>query len=295
MPIPPPPTFATPSRPPNGQSPNAANGQSSAAPPPNNYNIPLNHLRQAPTDASDPASHASRAAELLARSRNPAAGSNRNASNASASSSSTAKTSAHFAQLSADLNARGAKETESVTGVDGLQEIDAALGEGARRRGRDDDLEEGSSRPATTAEKPVNKPVHLPSGSRKTIIVNACQVSHTRRSRDVKLRDTFASEETRSSKRSGMSDGSTAILYPTTKSVPIHACFTSRKRRKASTFTCLTLRTALARLKYHRLHPEYLHSRIERLKGMYLLRILLIICDVVRSLVSVSANQGSCC
>ena len=34
-------------------------------------------------------------------------------------------------------------------------------------------------------------------------------------------------------------------------------------------------------LKYHRLHPEYVHTRIERLRGMYLLRVLLLICDVV--------------
>lgn len=37
----------------------------------------------------------------------------------------------------------------------------------------------------------------------------------------------------------------------------------------------------LSSLKYHRLHPEYLHNRIERLRGMYLLRVLLLICDIV--------------
>ena len=34
-------------------------------------------------------------------------------------------------------------------------------------------------------------------------------------------------------------------------------------------------------LKYHRLHPEYVHQRIERLGTSYNLRILLIVCDVV--------------
>ncbi|KAF7969724.1 hypothetical protein HWV62_26134 [Athelia sp. TMB] len=35
-------------------------------------------------------------------------------------------------------------------------------------------------------------------------------------------------------------------------------------------------------LKYHRLHPEYIHQRIERLGHSYSLRILLMLCDVVR-------------
>ncbi|KAI6134493.1 restriction endonuclease type II-like protein [Pisolithus croceorrhizus] len=34
-------------------------------------------------------------------------------------------------------------------------------------------------------------------------------------------------------------------------------------------------------LKYHRLHPEYIHTRIAKLGGSYNLRILLIMCDVV--------------
>nr|GAT60525.1 DNA excision repair protein ERCC-1 [Mycena chlorophos] len=33
-------------------------------------------------------------------------------------------------------------------------------------------------------------------------------------------------------------------------------------------------------LKYHRLHPEYIHTRIEKLGGSYTLRILLVVCDV---------------
>jgi DNA excision repair protein ERCC-1 len=34
-------------------------------------------------------------------------------------------------------------------------------------------------------------------------------------------------------------------------------------------------------LKYHRLHPEYIHQRIERLGHSYSLRILLLLCDIV--------------
>ena len=35
-------------------------------------------------------------------------------------------------------------------------------------------------------------------------------------------------------------------------------------------------------LRYHRLHPEYIHQRIERLGQSYNLRILLLMCDIVR-------------
>lgn len=284
MPIPPPPTFATPSKP-NGQA--ATNGPSSSSSN-NNYNIPLNHLREAPTDASDPSSHASRAAELLARARGPAPGgaSNRNASNAIMAS----KTSAQFAQLSANLNARGAKETEAITGVGDVQEIDAALGEGARRRGRDDELEgEGiTAQPSVgAAEKPVNKPVHLPSGSRKTIVVNACQVRFHREAVGVRklISSLLYSAAIQSSKRSGTLDGSMVTSYQTIKSVQIPVCFICRVSDPLKTLPLREISFASLffslRLKYHRLHPEYLHTRIEKLKGMYLLRVLLIICDVV--------------
>ena len=39
-------------------------------------------------------------------------------------------------------------------------------------------------------------------------------------------------------------------------------------------------------LKYHRLHPEYIPTRIEKLGTSYNLRILLILCDIVRCLAS---------
>ena len=34
-------------------------------------------------------------------------------------------------------------------------------------------------------------------------------------------------------------------------------------------------------LRYHRLHPEYVHQRIQKLGHSYTLRILLVMCDVV--------------
>lgn len=47
-----------------------------------------------------------------------------------------------------------------------------------------------------------------------------------------------------------------------------------------------TLLSKKRSLRYHRLHPEYLHTRIEKLQGVYLLRILLVLCDVVSFIAS---------
>jgi DNA excision repair protein ERCC-1 len=41
------------------------------------------------------------------------------------------------------------------------------------------------------------------------------------------------------------------------------------------------LRFWVRSLRYHRLHPEYIHQRIERLGQSYNLRILLLMCDIV--------------
>lgn len=36
-----------------------------------------------------------------------------------------------------------------------------------------------------------------------------------------------------------------------------------------------------ASLKYHRLHPEYIHQRIDKMKGHYHFRVMLVLCDIV--------------
>ena len=43
---------------------------------------------------------------------------------------------------------------------------------------------------------------------------------------------------------------------------------------------CLSFNNFIS-LKYHRLHPEYIYQRIEKLGNMFTLRILLLICDIV--------------
>ncbi|TIA85480.1 hypothetical protein E3P99_03987 [Wallemia hederae] len=47
-------------------------------------------------------------------------------------------------------------------------------------------------------------------------------------------------------------------------------------------------------LRYHRLHPEYVHTRIERLGAMYQLRILLLMCDVADSEASIKEVTKTC-
>ena len=49
----------------------------------------------------------------------------------------------------------------------------------------------------------------------------------------------------------------------------------------ALSFRSASLLVASLRLRYHRLHPEYIHSRIEKMRGKFSLRILLVMCDVV--------------
>ena len=48
--------------------------------------------------------------------------------------------------------------------------------------------------------------------------------------------------------------------------------------------------TLFSSLKYHRLHPEYIHQRIEKLGHRYNLRILLIVCDIVSMHVACSCS-----
>ncbi|KAG6903045.1 hypothetical protein C0995_007478 [Termitomyces sp. Mi166 len=45
-------------------------------------------------------------------------------------------------------------------------------------------------------------------------------------------------------------------------------------------------------LKYHRLHPEYIHIRIEKLGHSYTLRILLVLCDIVGSFSAVKFEEA---
>ena len=54
----------------------------------------------------------------------------------------------------------------------------------------------------------------------------------------------------------------------------------------SSFFTVFVVLMQECSLKYHRLHPEYIHQRIERLGHAYSLRILLLMCDVVSDMTS---------
>jgi len=47
-------------------------------------------------------------------------------------------------------------------------------------------------------------------------------------------------------------------------------------------------------LKYHRLHPEYIHHRIEKLGNMFTLRILLLVCDIGEHQESIKEITKTC-
>ena len=67
--------------------------------------------------------------------------------------------------------------------------------------------------------------------------------------------------------------------YPTqtTRSARQQAYYTFRESAPLSMVTPLTL---LCSVRYHRLHPEYVHGRISKLGSAYLLRVLLVSVDV---------------
>ncbi|KAK0565205.1 ssDNA endonuclease and repair protein rad10 [Tilletia horrida] len=63
--------------------------------------------------------------------------------------------------------------------------------------------------------------------------------------------------------------------YDNRKATPSFNSFETLVGSMAISF--LTIKSGL---RYHRLHPEYIHTRIQKLAQMYALRILLIMCDV---------------
>ncbi|KAI0699570.1 restriction endonuclease type II-like protein, partial [Cytidiella melzeri] len=78
--------------------------------------------------------------------------------------------------------------------------------------------------------------------------------------------------------------GSNIIVNPSQRGNPVLECI----RNVGKTFGDVVVDYQVGRttgvfylsLRYHRLHPEYIHQRIERLGSSYNLRILLILCDV---------------
>lgn len=101
---------------------------------------------------------------------------------------------------------------------------------------------EGGASAGKSIEK-TNKPVNVPSGSKRSIVVNARQRGNP---------------VLKAIQGVGWEYGDIIPDY------------------QVGANTCVLYLS----LKYHRLHPEYLHTRIESIRGMYLLRVLLIMCDI---------------
>jgi glucose-6-phosphate-specific signal transduction histidine kinase len=53
------------------------------------------------------------------------------------------------------------------------------------------------------------------------------------------------------------------------------------------------LKPCHASLKYHRLHPEYIHQRVEKMRNMYNVRILMVLCDIVSGAFPTSLRRAS--
>ncbi|KAJ9091874.1 hypothetical protein QFC21_007072 [Naganishia friedmannii] len=109
--------------------------------------------------------------------------------------------------------------------------------------------------PAAKAQDKTNKPVNVPSGSKRSIVVNARQRGNP------------------------VLKAIHGVGWEYGDIIPDY---------QVGANTCVLYLS----LKYHRLHPEYLHTRIESIRGMYLLRVLLIMCDIVSSPVLISRVLG---
>ncbi|KAF6761229.1 DNA repair protein rad10 [Ephemerocybe angulata] len=92
--------------------------------------------------------------------------------------------------------------------------------------------------------------------------------------------------------------GNNIIVSPTQKGNPVLECI----RNVAREFGDILADYQVGRttgllwlsLRYHRLHPEYIHKRIEKLGHSYNLRILLVLCDVTEHRDSIRELTKSC-
>ncbi|KAF9049801.1 restriction endonuclease type II-like protein [Panaeolus papilionaceus] len=80
------------------------------------------------------------------------------------------------------------------------------------------------------------------------------------------------------------SSANSIVISPTQRGNPVLECIKNVSKEfgdiVADYQVGKTTGVLFLSLKYHRLHPEYIHSRIERLGRNYNLRILLILCDI---------------
>ena len=134
----------------------------------------------------------------------------------------------------------------------------------------------GSSRPGGQPKPPVIVP-----GTGNNIIVNPCQVRMVYPTSPSSLRLTARKSN------SGIREEYRERVRGDTGGLPSGQNY---RRPILEVRSVLPNHHALAipivdprSLRYHRLHPEYIHQRIEKLGHAYNLRILLLMCDVVRT------------
>ncbi|GHJ90227.1 hypothetical protein NliqN6_6629 [Naganishia liquefaciens] len=165
----------------------------------------------------------------------PLPGSNRNASNAHLPLPPTTDPNPVVAPPSTAAAA--------VVGQDGQSAPKPGVNVNGAETDRDKDKQGATGTTAGTAGTAAGKPVNVPSGSKRSIVVNARQRGNP---------------VLKAIQGVGWEYGDIVPDY------------------QVGANTCVLYLS----LKYHRLHPEYLHTRIEAIRGMYLLRVLLLMCDI---------------
>ncbi|KAF5317073.1 hypothetical protein D9611_003838 [Ephemerocybe angulata] len=92
--------------------------------------------------------------------------------------------------------------------------------------------------------------------------------------------------------------GNNIIVSPTQKGNPVLECIRNVGREFGDILADYqvgrTTGLLWLSLRYHRLHPEYIHKRIEKLGHSYNLRILLVLCDVTEHRDSIRELTKSC-
>lgn len=136
---------------------------------------------------------------------------------------------------------------------------------------------------SSSTGRPSNPPVVVPGGG-NNIIVNPCQVRCLQLMSQQNYSSTLQRGATQCSSASGMRGRSSERSSPTIRLGEQRVYYFSGACSYIGlSLEGLQLGSCPISLRYHRLHPEYIHQRIEKLGHAYNLRILLLMCDVVRA------------
>lgn len=121
-----------------------------------------------------------------------------------------------------------------------------------------------------------------------TILINVCQVSLVLFRAGSSCSDSLcrlravlkSRRETQSSPTFAAWPGSMETSSVTTKSAQRRALSTSRELVRCPASFALADHVPADSLRYHLLHPEYIHGRIKNLAHSYALRLMIVHCDV---------------